>query len=304
MAEKEREKKVLGTRKFGPLQRSKSLKGEEKQAREEKKDTEVDLRIGHIKVFEGEEKQDRVYPLTGKAVFYAGRSSEVDIPLSDMKVSRKHCKIEKKGSRYRVTDLGSRNGTYLNGKRIRTELLSDGDQIRIGFTVLQFFLAEPGTHIVESKMQERTCALCGCKVSEADILSNKAEELDGNVYCAKCVESVEAEGGGEMVATTPTDLKPPITEMPTQRITESEKQKITPSKQAKKKEGKKEEEEKKEESLIEFEEVKKAPKPPARSSQETIYDIDSKGLDEIVAPPKKDDLPDIDDLNIEELLEE
>ncbi|MCX7703863.1 MAG: FHA domain-containing protein [Planctomycetota bacterium] len=263
-----------------------------------------DTRIGYIKVFEGEEKQDRVYPLVGKTVFYAGRSSEVDIPVSDMKVSRKHCKIEKKGNRYRVSDLGSRNGTYLNGKRIRTELLSDGDQIRLGFTVLQFFLAEQGTHIVESKMKKRVCTLCSAEVPEADILSGKAEELEGNVYCAKCVESVDAQGEGDIVAATPADLKPPPQEAPTQKI--EEKQGKPPPKPIPYKTVK--EKEKKEESIIEYEDVRKESKVTTRSSQETVYDLSAKEIDEIdeiSVPPPKAKLPkEVEELDIEELLEE
>lgn len=250
-----------------------------------------DTRIGHIKVFEGEEKQDRVYPLKDKSVFYIGRSSEVDIPLSDMKISRKHCKIEKRGNRYRVVDLGSKNGTYLNGKRVRMALLSDGDQLRIGFTVLQFFLAKSGTHIVESKMKKRTCSLCGKDVAEADILAGRAEELEGNVYCPDCMKTVEAVDEGEMITATPMELTPP-TKQPTVKAPAGETPPPPPAKK---------------EEFIEFEEVDVTSQVAARSSYETVYDIDSKGIDDLsMLPPdvKLEPIENIEDIDIERLLEE
>ncbi len=168
--------------------------------------------VGHIKVFSSEEKQDRVYVLDGKDVFYVGRSSEAEVPLPDLKVSRKHCKIERKGGRYRVIDLGSRNATLVNGKRIRMKLLEDGDQIKIGFTVLQFFLAEKGAHVVE-KTKKQVCELCGQPVDQADLISGKAEEVNGSIFCPDCVDKVTGEE--EPVARTPAELMPPTGAEPT-----------------------------------------------------------------------------------------
>lgn len=255
-----------------------------------KKEDREDPRIGHLKVFEGEEKQDRVYPLKEKKVYYIGRSSEVDVPLSDMKVSRKHCKVERKGNRYRVVDLGSRNGTFLNGKRIRMALLSDGDQIRVGFTVLQFFLAEVGTHIVESRVKKRSCSLCGKEVTEGDILAGRAEELEGNIYCPDCVRTVESVEKDEMVSATPMDLKPPQTEKMEDALPPP-----PPAEDAEM------------EEFVKFEDVDAAERVSARASYETVYDVDSKGIDDLsMLPPEAELEPveDIEDIDIEELLEE
>jgi transcriptional regulator with AAA-type ATPase domain len=62
-----------------------------------------------------------------------GRSASCEIALDDDKVSRQHARIELDGGELKIRDLGSRNGTRVNGKRIRSELrLVDGDQIQFG----------------------------------------------------------------------------------------------------------------------------------------------------------------------------
>jgi pSer/pThr/pTyr-binding forkhead associated (FHA) protein len=69
---------------------------------------------------------------------FIGRSKKNDLPLSDGLLSRKHCSIVPVGRSYRLLDLKSSNGTYLNGKRIeRTDLAVD-DIIEIGRTVMVF----------------------------------------------------------------------------------------------------------------------------------------------------------------------
>jgi hypothetical protein len=66
-----------------------------------------------------------------------GRGADQDLVLADISVSRRHIRITIEGDRYRVTDLGSGNGTLVNGVRTESALLNDGDQIAIGNTVLR-----------------------------------------------------------------------------------------------------------------------------------------------------------------------
>jgi DNA-binding CsgD family transcriptional regulator len=66
----------------------------------------------------------------GKQVL--GRSSGCDVPLKDLSVSRRHAEIVLTESGVTVTDLGSRNGTFVEGKRIATCPVSDGQRVRFG----------------------------------------------------------------------------------------------------------------------------------------------------------------------------
>jgi hypothetical protein len=68
-----------------------------------------------------------------------GRGGNCDIPIGDEFASNLHAKIYEVEGRFYVEDLGSTNGTYVNGRRITypTELRG-GDQIKIGRTAMEF----------------------------------------------------------------------------------------------------------------------------------------------------------------------
>ncbi|MFS8822027.1 diguanylate cyclase domain-containing protein [Synechococcus sp. W60.2] len=76
------------------------------------------------------------FPLGETAV--VGRSSQADIQLWDHAVSRQHCRLEREGGTYILTDLGSLNGTYVNWQRVTRLPLADRDRIQLGNSLLQF----------------------------------------------------------------------------------------------------------------------------------------------------------------------
>ena len=68
-----------------------------------------------------------------------GRDASCYVVLDDGKVSGKHVKFSYSGQDWSVMDLGSTNGTYVNGQRISGQvLLSNGDTVKIGDTILAF----------------------------------------------------------------------------------------------------------------------------------------------------------------------
>ena len=82
----------------------------------------------------------------GDAALTFGRSHEAGVQLADQRVSRLHASIEPAGDRYRVRDLDSTNGTYLNGRMVKgRQLLASGDEIALGDGSLYFLdLTEAG----------------------------------------------------------------------------------------------------------------------------------------------------------------
>jgi hypothetical protein len=64
--------------------------------------------------------------------FAIGRQQGNDLVLPDSRVSRRHALIDLAGGRYRLRDLGSRNGTWLNGQQVSEADLSDADHLAIG----------------------------------------------------------------------------------------------------------------------------------------------------------------------------
>ena len=86
--------------------------------------------------------EGRTYPVTTRTVVI-GRSRECDVRLADTNVSRRHAELRQEGATYWLVDLGSTNGTELNGRRVEREKLSDGDAITIGSTELTFTRSLP-----------------------------------------------------------------------------------------------------------------------------------------------------------------
>jgi serine phosphatase RsbU (regulator of sigma subunit) len=84
-------------------------------------------------------------PLQGPSVSI-GRASDCSIPIKDRYLSRKHAEIIASGNSWVLKDLGSANGTYLNGARVeRDEKLRPGDRIRLGDTEIVFESVERST---------------------------------------------------------------------------------------------------------------------------------------------------------------
>ncbi len=74
----------------------------------------------------------------GEEPLVIGRLPECTLVLSDQNVSRRHAEIRRVGDAVVVTDLGSTNGTKVNGISVREQHLASGDEITVGSTTLVF----------------------------------------------------------------------------------------------------------------------------------------------------------------------
>ncbi|MHC4662766.1 MAG: FHA domain-containing protein [Planctomycetota bacterium] len=83
----------------------------------------------------------------GAATITIGRASDNPVSLDDPKSSRKHTQITLVGADYFLVDLKSRNGTYLNGRKIEREPLRDGDIITIGDSKITFIGSAPSVKV-------------------------------------------------------------------------------------------------------------------------------------------------------------
>jgi len=95
---------------------------------------------GLIVVLKGPNVGEKI--IIGKPVFTIGRESDSDIFLDDVTISRKHAQIVKTGAYYKIIDLGSLNGIYVNGKLSEEKILENGDKIQIGKYVFYYFYFE------------------------------------------------------------------------------------------------------------------------------------------------------------------
>jgi hypothetical protein len=82
--------------------------------------------------------EGRTCPLAGRGPWTVGRSEENDIVISDPNVSRRHARILRSDSGFVVEDLGSTNGTLLDGAPIDRERIEDGDELTFGQSVARF----------------------------------------------------------------------------------------------------------------------------------------------------------------------
>jgi hypothetical protein len=90
--------------------------------------------VTHVLVVDGPGTRHQLS--TGRNVI--GRGTDADIRLPDTGVSRKHVDVVLDGGVATAEDLGSTNGTLVNGRRITRQPLADGDVIRIGHSVLVY----------------------------------------------------------------------------------------------------------------------------------------------------------------------
>ena len=78
------------------------------------------------------------FPLLGNQVII-GREESIDITLQDPEASRRHARISWQAGQFVIEDMGSTNGTFINGVQITTpQMLNPGDSVGIGQTALVF----------------------------------------------------------------------------------------------------------------------------------------------------------------------
>jgi pSer/pThr/pTyr-binding forkhead associated (FHA) protein len=75
--------------------------------------------------------QETSFPL-GRGTYTLGRHRNNDIVISDPKVSSFHARLDRSPEGFRVVDLKSRNGSFINGRRVDTGDLRTGDEVRMG----------------------------------------------------------------------------------------------------------------------------------------------------------------------------
>ncbi len=78
-----------------------------------------------------------------KSRFTIGRGAENDLTVSGSLASREHAQIKERAGQFILEDRQSRNGTLVNGKKVSTATLSDGDEIRIGDLRILFIQKSP-----------------------------------------------------------------------------------------------------------------------------------------------------------------
>ncbi len=97
------------------------------------------------------------YPLGENGELVIGRSSDLDMVLIEDMVSRKHAKISLQPGQITISDLGSTNGTFVNGEKIKRARLKEGDRILIGTSILKLVTVarQAGAPVIDAKAAQQ-----------------------------------------------------------------------------------------------------------------------------------------------------
>src|SRR6266481_4465521 len=82
------------------------------------------------------------FPMVPNKEIVVGRSSDLDMVLVEEMVSRKHARIAYENDAIVIEDLGSTNGTFVNGEKIKRAQLKEGDRVLIGTSILKVIVVE------------------------------------------------------------------------------------------------------------------------------------------------------------------
>lgn len=131
-----------------------------------------------------------------------GRGDENAIVLDDGGVSRRHALISVQDGRHVLSDLGTSNGTFLNGRKIEKEPLENGDRFRVGAVEFRFELttAENSTRIVSLAAGERVPAKGKKKTKELPAAPAKARSGKGRGLSVAVVGVLVLVGAGLVVS--------------------------------------------------------------------------------------------------------
>lgn len=84
------------------------------------------------------------FPVTGEREIIIGRSSDLDVVLVEDMVSRRHARVTLQGDVLMIEDLGSTNGTFVNGEKIKRARLKEGDRVLIGTNIIRVAVTDAG----------------------------------------------------------------------------------------------------------------------------------------------------------------
>lgn len=122
------------------------------------------------------------FPLKPEKQVIIGRSSDLDMVLVEDMVSRKHAKITCTSGKILIEDLGSTNGTFVNGEKVKQSRLKEGDRILIGTSILK--LVAQGANatqmddaLVKQRLEEAAVAAAARQTKSASSMTGKIEEV-------------------------------------------------------------------------------------------------------------------------------
>jgi pSer/pThr/pTyr-binding forkhead associated (FHA) protein len=103
------------------------------------------------------------FPLRMNREIIIGRSSDLDMVLVEDMVSRRHAKISTNETEVFIQDMGSTNGTFVNGEKVTRSQLQEGDRILVGTSIIKMVAVDPMANAHQSEAEARRRLEAGAK---------------------------------------------------------------------------------------------------------------------------------------------
>jgi len=116
------------------------------------------------------------FPIAPDKQIVIGRSSDLDMVLVEDMVSRKHARIAMQSDQIWIEDLGSTNGTFVNGEKIKRARLKEGDRVLIGTSILKLVSGEGPRDGADAKLDLENVAQAR-RTSQQRTMSGSIEEV-------------------------------------------------------------------------------------------------------------------------------
>jgi hypothetical protein len=116
------------------------------------------------------------FPVAAEKQILIGRSSDLDMVLVEDMVSRKHARIGMQGEQIWIEDLGSTNGTFVNGEKIKKARLKEGDRVLIGTSILKLISGDAPREGMDAKRELENVAQAR-RTSQQRTMSGSIEEV-------------------------------------------------------------------------------------------------------------------------------
>jgi pSer/pThr/pTyr-binding forkhead associated (FHA) protein len=113
------------------------------------------------------------FPLGDAREIVVGRSSDLDMVLVEDMVSRRHARIACADEQIVIEDLGSTNGTFVNGEKIKRATLKEGDRVLIGTSILKVVAVDGSAPAPRARVQEPA----GGRSGQAKTMSGSIDEI-------------------------------------------------------------------------------------------------------------------------------
>ena len=120
------------------------------------------------------------YPLAEGQEIVIGRSSELDMVLVEEMVSRKHARIALTDGTISIEDLGSTNGTFVNGEKVQQGTLREGDRVLIGTNILKV-VAAPQDAEARANLKAMAVGRVTAKQQQGARATEEAPRMSGNL---------------------------------------------------------------------------------------------------------------------------